>query len=110
VENDTSEKETIENTAALFTGLLRGEIMSIVGNSSSIFDKIGFSIVSFSLVSFSTESTSIKSSTFIRLVQKTKLVQKNPSKVKKMKKEKDYQQGRVRKKERKRRANNKLFP
>jgi hypothetical protein len=36
--------------------------------------------------------------------------QKNPSKVKKMKKEKDYQQGRARKKERKRRANNKLFP
>jgi hypothetical protein len=29
---------------------------------------------------------------------------------KKMKKEKDYQQGRVRKNERKRRANNKLFP
>jgi hypothetical protein len=81
-------------TATLFTGLLRGEIISIVGNSSSIFDKIEFSIVTFSLLSFS----------------KTKLVQKNPSKVKKMKKEKDYQQGRARKKERKRRANNKLFP
>jgi hypothetical protein len=49
-------------TAALFTGLLRGEIMSIVGNSSSIFDKIGFSIVTFSLLSFSTVSTYIKSS------------------------------------------------
>jgi hypothetical protein len=39
-------------TEALFTGLLRGEIISIVGNSSSIFDKIEFSIVTFSLLSF----------------------------------------------------------
>jgi hypothetical protein len=44
---DLSGLSTSCATEALFTGLLRGEKLSIVGNLSSIFDKIGFSIVTF---------------------------------------------------------------
>jgi hypothetical protein len=78
---------------------------TIVRNSSSIFDKIEFSIVTFSIVtfsllSFSTVSISIKSSAkvfkakdFHKISSENKTGTKKSIKgKKKMKKEKDYQQ------------------
>ena len=51
-----------------------------------------------------------KAKDFHKINSENKTGIKKSIKGKKRKKEKDYQQGRARKKERKRRANNKLFP